>query len=197
MGRRAKKQKVQTKKREKVATLFKCPFCNHNEVVEVKLEMTKGTGKCACRICGASFQMPINYLSQAIDVFCEWLDECEKVQATGVNSGNLPAKEEDEEEDVLGGEVGQPRRVVRNDGEGNSGGVSTLVDNVGDVDSDDDELPPSYKDSSSSSSSSSSSAAATTTTATTAETDEKEDGGKRKAAYANLGFSDDSDSDED
>ena len=187
MGRRAKKQKVQTKKREKVATLFKCPFCNHNEVVEVKLEMSKGVGKCACRICGASFQMPINYLSQAIDVFCEWLDECEKVQG----NGNGEAQPKEEEGDVLqGGEVAQPRRVVKSDDSGNT----TLVDNIGDVDSDDDddELPASYKESSGEAS-----APLGTNENSDAKTDGTEDGGKRKAAYAGLGFSDDSDSDED
>lgn len=40
----------------------------------------QGTGSLNCRMCGASFQMPIHHLHEPIDVFSEWLDECEAAE---------------------------------------------------------------------------------------------------------------------
>jgi len=80
MGRRAKKQKVNTAAKVVVATRFKCPFCNHEDSVECKMENSKGKGTLSCRICDAGYEMPIHYLSEPIDVFYEWLDACEKAQ---------------------------------------------------------------------------------------------------------------------
>lgn len=32
-----------------------------------------------CRICSKSFETDIHDLSQPVDVYCDWIDECEKV----------------------------------------------------------------------------------------------------------------------
>ncbi len=40
----------------------------------------EGTGSLKCRMCDASFQMPIHHLHEPIDVFSEWLDECEAAE---------------------------------------------------------------------------------------------------------------------
>ena len=40
--------------------------------------MAEGIGSLACRVCGAAYKMHISYLSEPIDVFYEWLDDCEK-----------------------------------------------------------------------------------------------------------------------
>lgn len=38
MGRRAKStKKIQTRKKQVVLTVFKCPFCSHDEAVECKM----------------------------------------------------------------------------------------------------------------------------------------------------------------
>eukprot|EP00559_Dactyliosolen_fragilissimus_P001274 CAMPEP_0184864982 /NCGR_PEP_ID=MMETSP0580-20130426/16546_1 /TAXON_ID=1118495 /ORGANISM="Dactyliosolen fragilissimus" /LENGTH=148 /DNA_ID=CAMNT_0027363967 /DNA_START=206 /DNA_END=652 /DNA_ORIENTATION=- len=46
----------------------------------------EGVGKLECRLCGASFQMPIHHLHEPIDVFSEWLDACEATERG--NDGN-------------------------------------------------------------------------------------------------------------
>jgi hypothetical protein len=54
MGRRAKKTKEVKKVRPKVDSVFKCPYCNHPDAVECRLEQKRGVGSLECRICGAS-----------------------------------------------------------------------------------------------------------------------------------------------
>jgi len=90
MGRRAKKQAKPTKKRAVVAKTFKCPFCNMVDSVECKMDNRARVGRVACRVCGAAFSMGINYLMEPIDVFCEWLDQCEAANARemdGISGG--------------------------------------------------------------------------------------------------------------
>jgi transcription elongation factor Elf1 len=68
---------VQTKKRATLSKRFKCPFCANDEVVECKMDFRAGIGSLACRLCAASYQMPIHHLHEPVDVFSEWLDDCE------------------------------------------------------------------------------------------------------------------------
>ena len=42
-------------------------------------DRVKKIGSLQCRVCNAEYQALINYLSEPIDVFSEWLDECERV----------------------------------------------------------------------------------------------------------------------
>mmetsp|Transcript_29359 Transcript_29359/g.62341 ORF Transcript_29359/g.62341 Transcript_29359/m.62341 type:complete len:154 (-) Transcript_29359:162-623(-) len=116
MGKRAKKAPVQTKRRQTLAKRFKCPFCANEDVVECKMDLTKGVGSLACRVCSASYQMPIHHLHEPIDVFSEWLDDCEaaergEVAAAGghreetdmskaVHDTNVDYDDDDEEEDL-------------------------------------------------------------------------------------------------
>mmetsp|Transcript_17035 Transcript_17035/g.46819 ORF Transcript_17035/g.46819 Transcript_17035/m.46819 type:complete len:159 (+) Transcript_17035:157-633(+) len=121
MGRRAKKAPVQTKKRPTLAKRFKCPFCANEEVVECKMDFKLRIGSLSCRLCGASFQMPIHHLHEPVDVFSEWLDDCEAValgKPTGQAAAAAAAQEaqnhrpeydisdDDEEDDDLGGPSG-------------------------------------------------------------------------------------------
>lgn len=41
------------------------------------MDLKTGVGSLDCRLCGASYQMPIHHLHEPIDVFSEWLDDCE------------------------------------------------------------------------------------------------------------------------
>ena len=50
------------------------------DVVECKMDLSKGVGSLACRMCSASYQMPIHHLHEPIDVFSEWLDDCEAAE---------------------------------------------------------------------------------------------------------------------
>ena len=135
MGRRKKStKKIQTKKKQVVSTVFKCPFCSHDEAVECKMCVTfcsalffrlpnafpdwtfvvvfgrlrrdreRGIGHLSCRVCTESFQTPITCtlrlrlctlmsffhgilypyaladLSDPIDVYTDWIDECEALR---------------------------------------------------------------------------------------------------------------------
>lgn len=91
------------------------------------MDQKKGIGSLACRLCGASFQMPVHHLHEPIDVFSEWLDECEAVKSGGGSGGASG-----------GGGTGVGMGVAggsRGGGGGISGGMATYDDDS------DDELP--------------------------------------------------------
>ncbi len=70
-----------------VPKVFKCPKCNHEDAVEVKLDKKTLLGDISCRICGANYQTRIHSnfkfifndikpnccadLTDEVDVFCE------------------------------------------------------------------------------------------------------------------------------
>eukprot|EP00501_MAST-03F_sp_TOSAG23-6_P000115 GSMAST32.ASY1.ANO1.117.1 assembled CDS len=85
MGRRRKAKKPKKRPKLVVASVFKCPHCNHEKSVECRMDQSTSIGELACRICGSTYQARINYLSEPVDVYSEWLDELEL------------AKEQDEE----------------------------------------------------------------------------------------------------
>mmetsp|Transcript_6424 Transcript_6424/g.9271 ORF Transcript_6424/g.9271 Transcript_6424/m.9271 type:complete len:157 (-) Transcript_6424:121-591(-) len=117
MGRRAKKAPVQTKKRATLAKQFKCPFCANENVVECKMDFRNSVGSVECRVCGASYQMPIHHLNEAIDVFSEWLDACEAAETgkvPGSEAAPPPQEDEDDSDDEL-----PPPPIVNNRNESN------------------------------------------------------------------------------
>ena len=65
------------------------------------MDFRAGTGSLSCRLCGASYQMPIHHLHEPIDVFSEWLDDCEAA-AQGKPTGNAddPVPRYEDESDV-------------------------------------------------------------------------------------------------
>ena len=79
MGRRKSKRKAPPKKRltGPLDSVFTCPFCNHEKSCEVKLDKTLNTGLIVCRVCSEDFQTSINYLSEPVDVYSDWIDACE------------------------------------------------------------------------------------------------------------------------
>lgn len=82
-GKRKTKKKVVSKKKVTVPKQFKCPFCNHEGSCDVKLDRGAETGAIACRVCGESYQCRITYLSAPVDVFCDWIDELERLRGAG------------------------------------------------------------------------------------------------------------------
>ncbi|KAL8460442.1 hypothetical protein ACS0TY_032109 [Phlomoides rotata] len=108
MGKRKSRAKPEQKKRDdKLDTVFSCPFCNHGTSVECRLDMKNMTGEANCRICQESFSMPITALSEPIDIYSEWIDECERVNTvedddeggSWKNSYKRRRGEEEEEDD--------------------------------------------------------------------------------------------------
>eukprot|EP00904_Undaria_pinnatifida_P001715 jgi/Undpi1/11544/HiC_scaffold_30.g13841.m1 len=82
MGRRKKStKKIVVKKNNKLDKVFKCPFCNHDKVVECTMDRKEGTARLQCRMCDINYEMGINYLTEPIDVYTDWIDECEAVNA--------------------------------------------------------------------------------------------------------------------
>lgn len=90
------------------------------------MKLREGTGSLTCRICDASFQMPIHHLHEPVDVFSEWLDACEAAEKG--TSGSAVGNGEDD--GAAGG---------RKSGDEPGGGVEKAAyANLGLDDSDDD-----------------------------------------------------------
>jgi transcription elongation factor Elf1 len=104
---------VVTKKKVKLSKRFKCPFCANEDVVECKMDFKAGIGSLSCRLCGAAYQMPIHHLHEPIDVFSEWLDDCEAAQGGGAAAAaaaNDNYNDNDDEDDALPASSGLGRK---------------------------------------------------------------------------------------
>ena len=77
MGGSKKSTKPAPKVKPKLATTFNCPFCSRASSVEVKMDRKGLVGYLKCRSCGADYEMRINSLHQPVDVFADWIDQCE------------------------------------------------------------------------------------------------------------------------
>ncbi|KAM3343604.1 transcription elongation factor 1 [Capsicum galapagoense] len=80
MGKRKAKSKPPPKKRmDKLDVVFSCPFCSHGTSVECRIDMKNLIGEANCRICQESFSTTVTALTEPIDIYSEWIDECERV----------------------------------------------------------------------------------------------------------------------
>lgn len=79
MGRRKSKRQAPPKRKtiEPLEKYFTCPFCNHKYACDVQMDKCRNIAKIKCRVCREEFQTRINYLSDPIDVYNEWVDACE------------------------------------------------------------------------------------------------------------------------
>jgi transcription elongation factor Elf1 len=78
-----------------------------DDTVECTMDHKKGLGKLDCRVCAAQYQMPIHHLTEPIDVFSEWLDDCEAAQRgeTPAAAPKHSGKDDDRNESIdLGAE---------------------------------------------------------------------------------------------
>ena len=70
----------------KISTVFDCPFCNHKQSVEAKMyiknnknrEKKEMIASVSCRVCGNFYKTEYHQLIEPIDIYSEWIDECEK-----------------------------------------------------------------------------------------------------------------------
>ncbi|XP_043717133.1 transcription elongation factor 1 homolog [Telopea speciosissima] len=80
MGKRKSSAKPAPKKKmEKLESVFNCPFCNHEKSVNCTIDRKEMIGELTCCICQEKYSTAINNLSEPIDIYSEWIDECEKV----------------------------------------------------------------------------------------------------------------------
>ena len=113
------------------------------------MDFRNGIGSLNCRLCGASYQMPIHHLHEPVDVFSEWLDDCEAAQnrATGIDTGNAAAAgaggenggvpQYDDDEDDLPPSTGMQKSKNNKVSAKNDKNNQSI--DLGDVDSDDDD----------------------------------------------------------
>lgn len=99
MGKRKSKAPPPKKVQPKLDTTFTCPFCNHEKSVSAKLDFQQYKGLVECSVCGQKYACTIDDLSAAIDVYSDWIDACERLNAPGGGGGGEEGGEEDEEEE--------------------------------------------------------------------------------------------------
>ena len=116
MGKRKSKAPPPKKVQPKLDTTFTCPFCNHEKSVSAKLDFQQYKGLVECSVCGQKYACKIDDLSAAIDVYSDWIDACERLNAPGGDG----EEEEEEDEEVLrkereldAGEMGLKKKIKK------------------------------------------------------------------------------------
>jgi len=72
-------------------------------------DFKRGVGSLSCRLCAAAYQMPIHHLHEPVDVFSEWLDDCEQAAVAGSGGGQQQHQQQHDDDDGGGGGGGIPR----------------------------------------------------------------------------------------
>ncbi|KAJ1254306.1 hypothetical protein BS78_K091200 [Paspalum vaginatum] len=80
---RVSKLAAQPKKAPKLQKVFTCPFCNHPETVKCLIKLSLGYAEASCLICDERYYTVPNNLTKPIDVYHEWIDECERANEGG------------------------------------------------------------------------------------------------------------------
>lgn len=62
----------------KVDTTFNCPFCNSSKSVSCHMDWEMERGTVECSQCKQSHTGRINHLTEAVDLYSDWLDACEE-----------------------------------------------------------------------------------------------------------------------
>jgi len=75
-GKRKRAKPPPKKAKPKVATVFDCPFCGKTEACGVSMDHEHKVGAISCDSCGAKYDTNIHRLTDAIDVYAEWIDKC-------------------------------------------------------------------------------------------------------------------------
>lgn len=62
----------------KLEETFNCPFCNSSKTVYCEMDWEMNRGRVTCVSCQESYTSNIHHLSEPIDVYHDWLDDCER-----------------------------------------------------------------------------------------------------------------------
>uniref|UniRef100_A0AC35TRQ3 Transcription elongation factor 1 homolog n=1 Tax=Rhabditophanes sp. KR3021 TaxID=114890 RepID=A0AC35TRQ3_9BILA len=82
MGKRkssARKAPTKVKAIMPMPKIFPCIYCQVEDSVECRLDLTKNIGVVNCRNCSEGFSMKIHYLNLEIDVYNAWVDHLEEL----------------------------------------------------------------------------------------------------------------------
>ena len=81
-GSKKSSTKVAPKVKPKLDKAFNCPYCSHQKSVEVKIDRKGAIGSLACRVCNVDYQVRIQALDQAVDVYADWIDQVNMLNAS-------------------------------------------------------------------------------------------------------------------
>ncbi|KAI8896134.1 transcription elongation factor 1 [Globomyces pollinis-pini] len=82
MGKRKSTTRKQAKKvKTTLDKTFACVFCNHENTISCKLDQDNKIGHLICSACAIQWSCAITALTEPIDIYSEWIDACDNVQA--------------------------------------------------------------------------------------------------------------------
>lgn len=81
MAKKKTKQKVIKVKIPTISTTFDCGFCYVKKSIQVKILKKELIAKLKCANCGTEWQCKANPLTEPIDVYSMWIDECHKINS--------------------------------------------------------------------------------------------------------------------
>jgi len=77
--RKSRSNNRPVKPKLKLDTVFRCPFCQLENSVGCSFDKDLNIGEISCSICHAGYETKLTPLTEPIDIYCEWIDECERV----------------------------------------------------------------------------------------------------------------------
>ncbi|KAF9216234.1 hypothetical protein BGZ59_010457 [Podila verticillata] len=98
MGKRKSSKRAPAGRVKKVLdTQFDCVSCFHEKSINCKLDYDQKVGHLQCRMCGVAYTCTINYLSHAVDVYHDWIDACEAVNASAKAAKDRRDRDDDDD----------------------------------------------------------------------------------------------------
>ena len=99
MAKKKQRKKVFKPPQPKLATLFNCPECGRQKIIEVRMLRKDKKGHLQCRACGVEFETKLKSATTPIDIYYEWIDYREKEQEKEIEGKEEIEEEENENEE--------------------------------------------------------------------------------------------------
>ncbi|KAH8106972.1 Elf1-domain-containing protein [Cristinia sonorae] len=93
MGKRKKSSRKPTgpRRKESLETQFTCLFCHHDKSVTVRMDRKEGLAELFCKVCDQRYQSKVNHLTEAIDIYSEWIDAADAAERDAASGSRRPA----------------------------------------------------------------------------------------------------------
>jgi transcription elongation factor Elf1 len=92
MGKRKSSKPEPRRKKYVLPTEFDCPLCNFSRCVDVKIIKKQAKGLISCRLCSSGYEMMISPIMEKADIYCMWIDECERINQEKIILANKNKK---------------------------------------------------------------------------------------------------------